>query len=847
MRKKNLTNFFSMSALWRAVVVVTAFLFTAPLCGQTIRYVKPVAEGDGSGSSWENASAGIQAMIDADGTEQVWIAEGTYNSENNGLIMKNNVALYGGFPATGTPVMDDRDWEVYTTILSGNDVTRVINNSFTEGAVLNDTAVLDGFTLSNGGQVADGGGMYNAYASPTVSNVIITDNTVFANGPGVYNLNSSPSFTNVTITDNSGIFGGGMYNSNSSPVLTDVEITDNTTMAFGAGMYNTAGSVLLLTNVIINDNEAQAPGGGVYNDGSTFTANGVTISGNTTTAVGGGMYNTGTSTLVLNNATINDNTANSPGGGIYIENSSLVINTATINNNTSNSANGGGIYITGGSLELTDATMDGNSASAPGGAICTVTSEATLFNVTLTNNTAGGPGGGIYNNATSLTFENGTVSNNAAVIGGGIYNDSDAEFTNIVVSGNAATGGPGGGIYNIDSAAIFTNVAVTGNTTTNPVGGGIYNSNAPATFTNVTIAGNSSANVGGGLLNSGSDIAVRNSIIYGNSSGVESDVAPTYEYSLVQGLTDTDNGNISGDTDPLFTDAPDFSTAPFTGGDYTPQATSVTINAGSFTYYEAGQTPDLSEITTDIAGNERVQSLSIDMGAYEVPCNTPLPEGDENQMVCAGAVLSDLVVTGTDLVWYDAETEGSVLELTTELTDGGIYYVSQTIDACESERKAVNVTIVTIDTTADLTGNTLSVAQEGAGYQWVDCNNDNQPIDGAIEQSYTATAVGEYAVVVTLNGCEDISDCITVSEILGVNDNKLQRDVVLYPNPATSLLNINTNANITAITVVDVLGKTVLSGNVSNNTVDVSALQPGVYVISLTSGENVYTRKFIKQ
>ena len=49
-----------------------------------------------------------------------------------------------------------------------------------------------------------------------------------------------------------------------------------------------------------------------------------------------------------------------------------------------------------------------------------------------------------------------------------------------------------------------------------------------------------------------------------------------------------------------------------------------------------------------------------------------------------GDDLTDFDVTGSDLIWYDAPTEGDVLPSTTVITTGTVYYVSQTIDGCES-------------------------------------------------------------------------------------------------------------------------------------------------------------------
>ncbi|MDR6966982.1 hypothetical protein J2X31_000982 [Flavobacterium arsenatis] len=50
-----------------------------------------------------------------------------------------------------------------------------------------------------------------------------------------------------------------------------------------------------------------------------------------------------------------------------------------------------------------------------------------------------------------------------------------------------------------------------------------------------------------------------------------------------------------------------------------------------------------------------------------------------------GDDLTDFEVTGTDLIWYDASTDGNVIPSSTLITTGTVYYVSQTVDGCESE------------------------------------------------------------------------------------------------------------------------------------------------------------------
>ena len=74
--------------------------------------------------------------------------------------------------------------------------------------------------------------------------------------------------------------------------------------------------------------------------------------------------------------------------------------------------------------------------------------------------------------------------------------------------------------------------------------------------------------------------------------------------------------------------------------------------------------------------------------------DTPLPAGNNNQQFCIdeNATIANLDVTGTSLKWYDSVENGNVLTQTT-LLQNSLYYVTQTLNNCESERFTVNVKI----------------------------------------------------------------------------------------------------------------------------------------------------------
>lgn len=74
--------------------------------------------------------------------------------------------------------------------------------------------------------------------------------------------------------------------------------------------------------------------------------------------------------------------------------------------------------------------------------------------------------------------------------------------------------------------------------------------------------------------------------------------------------------------------------------------------------------------------------------------DTALPTGVSRRQFCIDeiATIENLNITGTNLKWYDAATNGNILSETT-LLQNDTYYVTQTSDNCESGRFAVTVKI----------------------------------------------------------------------------------------------------------------------------------------------------------
>lgn len=209
------------------------------------------------------------------------------------------------------------------------------------------------------------------------------------------------------------------------------------------------------------------------------------------------------------------------------------------------------------------------------------------------------------------------------------------------------------------------------------------------------------------------------------------------------------------------------------------------------------------------------------------------PTGAAVQTFCRAdsATIADLEVTGDSVRWYATDTGTMELPGSTMLANG-TYYASQAVSGCVSgTRLEVTVQVDTVNTEVSVTGNTLTAAETGATYQWIDCF-DNQPVGGATSGAYLATTNGSYAVVVTKNGCTDTSECFVITGV-GVAEVAGSGPMRLFPNPANDQLTLETNGNLYGknYVITDVLGKKVASGIIrgAKTVIPVRQLPKGIY------------------
>jgi hypothetical protein len=87
-------------------------------------------------------------------------------------------------------------------------------------------------------------------------------------------------------------------------------------------------------------------------------------------------------------------------------------------------------------------------------------------------------------------------------------------------------------------------------------------------------------------------------------------------------------------------------------------------------------------------------------------------------------------------------------------------------------------------------------------------------------------------------------------DTLGVNDEAIALNLIVSPNPTKDILNISSSMPLnedTIYTIYDISGRQLMNKKLENQTIDLSALSSGNYILRVISGKDVKTHKFIKQ
>ncbi|MEM9222098.1 MAG: choice-of-anchor Q domain-containing protein [Pseudomonadota bacterium] len=508
---------------------------------------------------------------------------------------------------------------------------------------------IEGMTLTNGASTTGTAGI-SAAANLTLTNVTITGSNVLApavpendGGAGVFVLGNL-TMVNTDVTSN---YIRATNTSGPQPELQGggIRVVGNADITGGSISGNT-----------LRIDWGDGRGGGIFVSGTLSMANTV-VSGNSIDAsdgeslvpvsVRGGGIATG-GTVSLTDVTLTSNVAQrsgndarfitgyAEGGGLFTGSAATVVGGRIAGNRTEAIAQGG------------EGESKGGGASVGGGSSfvgTTIDSNRAIFS--LSNDGGRTAGGGIF--GYGLTVIGSTISNNSVGYartesGGGIF--GSGTFINSTFVGNASSAGNGTGR-----------------------GGGIFTYSASALI-NSTVVDNSSSGRAGGIAIYNGPFEIKNSIITGNQSRIDSDLRAFAPGIFVDGGGNvistqaatllTGNNNVISDT---LTDIFTTGTLADNGGPVLTialKSDGVAVNAG----LTANLPPDSRDIDgdqdtsealpIDARGEQRVSGPRPDAGAMEVQVVGTLVVDTLTDEAFSGGTLAEEAADGDGLSLREA-------------------------------------------------------------------------------------------------------------------------------------------------------------------------------------------------
>lgn len=230
-------------------------------------------------------------------------------------------------------------------------------------------------------------------------------------------------------------------------------------------------------------------------------------------------------------------------------------------------------------------------------------------------------------------------------------------------------------------------------------------------------------------------------------------------------------------------------------------------SATSTTENTTAPTPSTGSVgTTSYFVSQTISGCESNRSQVTITVNSkPAPPAASNVTYCQQERANPLTANGSELKWYTAPNEGtgSLIAPTPPTTANTVlsYFVSQTVNGCESDHTQINVSVKVKpsppQTTANVSycqGQTVSaLSASDTSLKWYDT-----PTDGISSTNTPSTATAGtffYFATQTINGCE--SDRTQVSVVIFAKPDKPSTSaVVKYTQGQTASLLIATGVNL---------------------------------------------------
>lgn len=207
------------------------------------------------------------------------------------------------------------------------------------------------------------------------------------------------------------------------------------------------------------------------------------------------------------------------------------------------------------------------------------------------------------------------------------------------------------------------------------------------------------------------------------------------------------------------------------------------------------------------------------------------------ELTVSGATFSNVNLYTTDVITFNNETYNAAGQYTQTI---------QNAAGCDS---IIYIEVFILENNFELENNdgVLSGNQPGSSYQWVDCSNNNEPIAGATQSTFTPTTSGNYALIVYGTAGEVMSECLTVT----VTSVDLVSSLVALamPNPCNEWITLKVNpTEFQSFRMLDLQGRIVHQGNIQEiqTPINLNHLDAGMYYLQCIGNHNK-TISIVKQ
>jgi hypothetical protein len=235
---------------------------------------------------------------------------------------------------------------------------------------------------------------------------------------------------------------------------------------------------------------------------------------------------------------------------------------------------------------------------------------------------------------------------------------------------------------------------------------------------------------------------------------------------------------------------------------------------------------------------------------YSVPA-IPVVALSGNDTICAGdsVTLAALSAEAESYSWLLANT--TITGATDSLLTGssaGAYAVQITNEfgcSATSAEQTIFQQPALPNINFTIQGNDLTTFLTGYNFQWYLNNN---PISGATGPTHTISQQGNYYLLACDNfGCCRASNTLLITPVKAYTP-ELHSGVLVYPNPATQILNLELSGNGQSLEfeIIDITGRVMTTGILEGRTlVDVSTYPDGTYILRYHSGAGSFHQRMI--